>query len=358
MERTAPFSLAEGPEFRLGAADGPVELQFTAVTHATRLSDGRFVIIDAGNVRVLDDNGEFVRSIGGAGGGPGEFRAPALAAPLGQAGLVVWDRTTGGLSWFDEGGAFEDSSPFVRQSVVALSASADGSLLAVSDESPAPPRRPGIHRQRNTGHFLRIIRDGAVDSLARVPGTEWELRVDEGGMRIRAGWYYPRLRVGLSTAGAWITDGTDWELRRHDLASGSVDRIVRFDAPIEPFTDQHVRELHARALAAAEPQARPDLEALHDELEYPPMLPPIEGILVDGDDRLWVGRLEAPGQALPSGMGRVASRWVVLTNGGAEVLGTVTLPPGRRLLYADHEGALTVTVDELDVPFVEWWIFR
>lgn len=356
LDRAAPFALADEPAFRLGAVDGSDVLQLTAVLDASRLADGHFVIVDAGAVRVVDERGTFVRSIGRRGEGPGEFSTPRLVAPLPSSGIAVWDRLTGRLAWFDGEGDFEDSAPFVRQSVQTLSAFPDGSLLAVSDESSAPPPRPGVHMQRNTAHVLRVYRDGSIDSIVRLPeSTEWELRIDDRGMRIRAGWYYPRLHTAVSDAGLWATDGTAWEVRRHDLTTGEVDRIVRFDAPIEPFTDADIGELHRRALADAQPHQRAALETQQAELDYPPMLPPIEQILVDGEGRLWIGRLEALAPTLPSGMGRVASRWIVLANEGHDVVGTVTLPPRRRLLHADREGVLTVTTDELDVPHLEWW---
>jgi hypothetical protein len=38
-------------------------------------------------------------------------------------------------------------------------------------------------------------------------------------------------------------------------------------------------------------------------------------------------------------------------------MGEVTLPVDSRLLYADRQGVLIVTTDELDVPSVEWWPF-
>jgi hypothetical protein len=63
---------------RVGAVDGAPEELFGRITDVELGPDGLIYVLDAqaSNVRVFDDTGRFVRSIGAPGSGPGELRSP------------------------------------------------------------------------------------------------------------------------------------------------------------------------------------------------------------------------------------------------------------------------------------------
>jgi hypothetical protein len=128
---------------------------------------------------------------------------------------------------------------------------------------------------------------------------------------------------------------------------------------LEPFDEELIREIHTAELnASASAESRQAVARRQEYEEYPSTVPPIADVLVDAVGRLWVGRMDVPPRSLPSGMGPLIRRWIVLDDGGAVVVGTVTLPPGRRLLHADTTGLLLLTADEVDVPYVEWWTWQ
>lgn len=63
---------------RVGTVDGATEEMFGWITDVELGPDGLIYVLDAqaSNVRVFEDTGRFVRTIGGPGSGPGELRSP------------------------------------------------------------------------------------------------------------------------------------------------------------------------------------------------------------------------------------------------------------------------------------------
>lgn len=360
LEKKAPFRLAAEPEIRLGTQDGPPELQFTRIVSALRLDDGTTAILDrdAHEVRLFDEKGNFLRNIGREGPGPGEFGDPARLIGRDDGMLLVWDDQRGQLATFGRDGSFRGSTTFGPLSVSSLTPLKGGAILGVVEESPRIRLTAAGERMQNTARLVQLKSSGKVDQLATFIGMEWALLRNGPGIVIRRPWHYPQLLVAATPEGSWSADGTAWELVRRRPNDGSVDRILRFTRPLEPFSSAHVRELHAAELAAApSPAARTSAQRRQEQEEYPEFIPPIWNIFADAVDRIWIAPLELPGATLPMGMGRAASHWLILDQQGLEVVGTITLPPLRRPLYADHNGVLVVTADELDVPYVEWWPF-
>lgn len=63
------------PFLRIGEADAEGPYQFGRLVDAALLSDGHIAVADlqAGEVRIFDDEGRHVATLGRKGGGPGEF---------------------------------------------------------------------------------------------------------------------------------------------------------------------------------------------------------------------------------------------------------------------------------------------
>lgn len=69
------WSVAEAPRTSIGVVHGTAEMELDDVIAAVRLADGSIVVADRGRRELLafDRQGEFIRSLGGPGEGPGEF---------------------------------------------------------------------------------------------------------------------------------------------------------------------------------------------------------------------------------------------------------------------------------------------
>lgn len=81
------------PTVTIGVLEGedPYQL-FHATTDATKLSDGRIVVVDRGTaeLRVFDEFGTHLATWGGEGEGPGEFEDVMQIATLPGDSLITW----------------------------------------------------------------------------------------------------------------------------------------------------------------------------------------------------------------------------------------------------------------------------
>lgn len=367
LDTPAPFRLAPDPVFSFGELEGAEEDRFTSVVAGARLDDGRFVIVDdreAMPLRVLDAEGSFVTRIGTLGDGPGELGRPAGFRIDPEGRVLVWDAGRMRIHRFGSDGEFDRDfaeSELGPGAVVGFHPDGEGGFLLLREAVAIGAPEPGLNRRRNGGHLLRAA-DGTVDTLSIFDGTEWELRLGtEGGeitsMEVFRPWYLRRLLHAFADDGSvWLADGTRWEVARREPAAGDVDLLVRFERPREPFTEARADELLEAALEAAADEA--EAEAARGRLEqaeYPEWIPPVSALFTDAEGRLWIGlRRFPPGARLPWSMGRALRDWVILEPGGRSLVGRLELPPRSRPLYADAEGVLLATVDELDIPRVEW----
>ncbi|GEM_PF-1777191 len=101
-------------EFRVGSVWGsPDEEPTSGINSVTLGPNGQIFVLEFSTDRVMvfGGNGEFVRSFGGAGEGPGELDAPTAMAWDGWDRLWVADGLRGRYHVFDSTGAFEKTVP-------------------------------------------------------------------------------------------------------------------------------------------------------------------------------------------------------------------------------------------------------
>lgn len=149
----AVWRVRAAPELDLGSPDGPEEELLYRVRGAYRLDDGRIAVADGGSstIKLFDATGAFLRSFGGEGAGPGEFRTMQYFARMRDDSLAVFDRELRRLTVFDSEGqrareislGMTSSSPFGS----VLGIFDDGSLLlsgfvAFGEEAPSGLLRP------------------------------------------------------------------------------------------------------------------------------------------------------------------------------------------------------------------------
>ena len=97
--------------YRLGGSDAPDWAQFSRSGPVSFDGSGNLYILDpfAPQVVVIDPRGRLVRTIGRAGGGPGEFRFPYHLAVWRDGRLAVSDIARGAVQVFGPGGEFDRS---------------------------------------------------------------------------------------------------------------------------------------------------------------------------------------------------------------------------------------------------------
>ncbi len=107
------LTLLSTPQLVIGTADGPDETLLNGVVGAVRLANGVIAIGDAGNRRVLffDSRGEFVRSVGRSGDGPGEYRQPRWLGRCSSGDIAVHDGAHARLTLLSLSGEVRTTQP-------------------------------------------------------------------------------------------------------------------------------------------------------------------------------------------------------------------------------------------------------
>ena len=109
-----------------------------------------------GRISVFDKNGKFLRTIGKAGTGPGEFRTPHGIEFDSQGRLIVADRHNHRIQILTKEGKYIGEYPeFSRGSGLAIDAN---DTIYVADSESEPKRHPGWRR----GIRIGSLKDGKV----------------------------------------------------------------------------------------------------------------------------------------------------------------------------------------------------
>jgi hypothetical protein len=103
---TLAWRVDVGNALTIGVTDGEDPYLFSAIAGVARLSDGRIVVADRGTdeVRFFDSTGAFLHAVGGRGDGPGEYRSIAILRRVASDSIVVVDRDGGRVTVLDPGG--------------------------------------------------------------------------------------------------------------------------------------------------------------------------------------------------------------------------------------------------------------
>jgi hypothetical protein len=331
--------------FRLGTIDGEGPELFGELVAVELDESGRLFVLDrqAREVRLFDQEGRFVRSIGGPGEGPGEFSDP-VGLGWGEEGeLWVVDQGSGRYM------AFDTSGTFLRQEV------RQSSLFA-------PYWRGRIDHEGDLWEFAWVGVDRGMQQQAMIraapsggsPDTVWIPRYDtEEYVLEREGEVFARRTVPFAPRAVWhmaqrdrIWWGVGASYRLIQLR-GDVDtvRIVEREFEPVPVTEADVEDVLASPLY----EQFERFGGTIDRSRIPPTKPAYERILEDDRGFLWVwptGALEDRGRFLdvfdPEGryLGRVEAPAPI----SPEVVDPPPLIRGERLV--------AIVRGELDVPQV------
>lgn len=350
-----------GPTVTIGVLDGNADYQFEFLSGAWKTSDGAIVVADRGQTSLLfyDERGNFVRRVGRQGAGPGEMRYMGHAFPYRGDSIAVFDLGMRQISVFDARGryarSFTSRVTYTRRAGYLPSQSccqitgafADGSFLVhPPDEIPTRPGPPRF----STLSLLRLTPDGeGPDTI----GTfESRLFAHDGSAPNGIRGYetvLPFLYAPFPDAviGGNAQDNTLIITRIDGTAS---DTIRLGPAPTQITDDIRtqretlLREDYARRPQFYEGGIDPMLEGT-----YPERVPAFSHVLVDNQNRIWVGDWsvsESAYQSDPAG-----KRYRIHQRSGAPIA-TILIPPGARLTWAGRDEIITVERDSLDVQYV------
>lgn len=355
------WTVSTEPTLRIGAVESedPAE-HFTSVGDVTRLSDGRIVVLEreTSEVRWFGPDGRHLVTVGGRGGGPGEFNSASQLLRLPGDTILVVDQPR------VEHVLFTPDGEFVRQETLdderdralgswreCLSQTLPDRSLLRCQTDPSLPQRPE-GPDPGPGHlryFLRYVRLPFdledVDTLGVYGSLEqWGVPYEDRTVfaihpfharTVTAAGGRP-LRIAIAVNPEYSIEV--W------TPEGGLERIVRRPGGARAPTEEVDSLVRERFEVFARGDARL-LERLLDEIPTPERIPAVGTMVFGSEGELWVRWAAAP-----SDRGRVydvfdrEGRW----------LGQVAAPPvGVQEIGTDY--LLGVRYDELRIPYVEMY---
>lgn len=296
-----PTILAD-EELRIGEVEGGGPALFGRIRTIAVLEDGRIAVADAQaeEVRLFDRDGQYLRTFGGKGGGPGELQG-MQGVYLDPDGLLrVPEQENARLSVFNPDTGFVRSYP-----LYLFSYSFRGPWKAAFDSAGrtllASAGRFGEGRYWN---MLRIYDKDMlqIDSVPYYDYTDDDSREHPGVWRIAMGGgrlhvgvpFYPMPQETLSPTGEFWTsaDGAqELEVARW-TPPGDTTLVIVSRRPATQVTDAERDSAMAEITGRLEGQIPSD--ARLDASKIPSFKPPVQGLSLDDHGRLWA-RLSGPG---------------------------------------------------------------
>lgn len=328
-------------EFRVGSVwGGTDEAVTTGRNNSVTLGpNGQIFVLEyrSARVSVFSEGGEFVRSFGGSGEGPGEFRGPHALAWDGTNRLWVADGLNGRYHVFDSTGTFQWSVPRPVRAVNRIQHPLVVEGVGTLIDEGAMVRGP------STVVFVRVDTMGhVVDTMAVLRKPELSggfrnviLRPSQESLRFIANHYIPRLRWSLAPDGTIWSASTDRLRLVQTTSSGDTIRIVETSHRTSAF-DRADREVIADGLAEGG-ISRQDVELVR---------PLVNELYVMDDGHILVGIIEEVGED-PS--------LVDVFSPDGHFLGSLDLGfglPRRNVPALVGDTIIAVTPGILDVPFL------
>jgi hypothetical protein len=366
LDWSALPTLAADTVASIGGAYGEGAHALTKVTAVIILNEapGTIAVADGASaeVRLFDVTGAHVRTVGGRGEGPGEFRWIRRLSQV-EHGIAVWDNVLGRLTILRNDGSLDVARitvPLPRgREFNVIGAFKDGSLALLTRRSELAMRgaAPGLYT--DTLVYARLdVAVSEIDTLARVvtpprwfydAGSSWGLEQEIFGSDIHATVGDHLLFVGSGDADAimaYSMSATDRPSRvslppsNRLITTGlaTAERERRLQAVEDRFA---VTTVIGRDGSNATNEIVSTVQEAVGSLPVSSASPVFDRLIAEGDSVVWVR--ERPLDGGPQ------SLWVRLSIGTGEVA-TLTLPTVVNIVAAKFPYLLTMHEDELGAP--------
>lgn len=308
-----------------GRAEDPAH-QLFRVRSAARLHDGTIVLSNTGTneIRLFDTAGKYVRTLGRAGKGPGEFQWLATVLVAGTDSIIAFDRSAQRATVFAAAGSVLGTIPLPATRAAAVGRLSDGTFFPTQFLSGMPRRPRGV--RQDTAPIIRYGPTGSQDTVAVVVVLEW---FSHGDDRPPTPMPYGRTTyVASAIDGLMLVDSRELAIRRYSL-DGRLLSIVRIDRPPMRLTDSAWQRAHDQWISNASGSAVAQYEERWRDLPRPALLPMSYGILSDAEGNVWLREFLNDGDAL----------WWVFSAAG-EPVARVRVPREITILTASRESVL------------------
>jgi hypothetical protein len=345
----------------IGVEDGAPEYTLGLIAGVAISKHGEIVVLDAGwsQVRMYDQSGRHLRSFGGSGEGPGEFRFPT-SLQVSDDHVRVFDRPLRRITTFTLKGELVSTEQMDAVSVDFLiplrfdhKLGGQVSSINTMPEMVSLARQPRSTIVREAAN-LRSLTDQFIALYHTSQRVDTIIRYDHGAI-------FRYVEEGVGLAHAFLGEGASWavsgdsiigvvdayqgHVRIFDVTEEGLAVVKNGRVPIRP------RELTpgewATADAAGGGKSHSSRRVLH--LDGPRYLPQLGGAAFDDSGTLWIRRSEPEIFA-----DSVPSRWVYLgIPRGSQPQSVLSLPYGFVLKAVHGDVVVGIRVKELGVQTIE-----
>jgi hypothetical protein len=341
MAAPLAFLVDTQPRVRLGGQNADLNYEIVRAQSAALLANGHIAVamLQDANVRVFDERGTFLGTVGRRGRGPGEMSQATSVTRGPNNGLLVFDQLLRRSTEFSAVGAFVRLMP---SPTAVLCCAGDGSFLAVAyrRQSTQPLT------ERGTWAAIRVSGDSSPvihDTLAFFAGSDPMLTYSAGSTSGASGAVasarlalpapFGRISSMLPYGDGFLTgDGEHFDLREHDR-NGRVTRIIRAAAVPLQISSALQRRYESDALRGVTGARRSSELAAMRAYRYPATAPVVRKMLTDLERRIWVEMYPLPGA--------VKTTWVVISPSGA-LLGRVETAVDQNVVSIGRNELLTL----------------
>lgn len=337
----AVCTLAEAPDTRV-ASPSSDEWALFQVEDLDRLDDGRLVVVNrsARQLLMFSRDGEFLRSVGRQGEGPGEFADPVELGVIGGDSIVVWDWGLGRLQLFGPDGfpgrTVRLQPPVVNPTGHVGMLGRHGIAIASHDLQP--------FEMQLTPQYLQVLRYSwsgeLLDTLATLPYGELGMVDTETNMM---GSPHFESKGVFATHGdqLYTSDGNSPEVRVHRGAR--LESIIRWEPRDLSVSEEDVEAYRAAWLEEAGDLA-PLLRTRLDAFPFKDAFPAVMEIQVDPQGRIWTRNFARPGAT--------ANEWLGFAEAG-EFVCSLSVPKALKVFRFDDGAVVGVHRDEMGVESIE-----
>jgi len=338
------------PVLALGGAEVEGPTQFGNVQDVLVTDTGDIWVVDhqAAEIRVFDESGTHLRTLGGRGDGPGEFAQVALAGETDDGRVLAVDRVRRRYTWYDLDGDTVDAGPIPADDGAGVplvqGVLADGTMIGQSTRIlTMEEAEPGLLIDESSVVVRWEPLDGPPDTLGVAPTASWVID-DDGRMQSIPFTANPGIEPGSSL---WLTNGIYPELQRITPdGRREVWRIEREPRRLDAATRADYLEIADNVPEARGATMR---EMLRSDA-VPEFVPHWRELVAAADGHLWAMRWEQL-------FGQGPTVYDVFAPDGV-YLGRVEAPEGLRIQSIDADLVTGSWQDELGVPHVLRYRFR
>lgn len=325
------------------------------VSEVAVLNGGTLAVTNSGGTEVLlfSQDGAFLRSIGGPGEGPGEFRTITSVVPIPGDSIGIYDSSYKRLTVFDAEGLLgrevslrEIAGGFDYTWVQSLGPSGLALLNRGGFQSAQPE---GAYRTYT--EWLRIDLDGhSQSSYGEFPGNELFQNARSMGSPLfsfmtAAATFSKSLVAGTGDVPEVSVYGPD----------GAPIRIIRWPHEPQPVTEDTLSVFLEKGLATVPEAARGQARAMMESMPKKDFIPPYSTIFASSDGLIWIGSYDGLGVVTP--LDRPPERsWLVFDSRGI-LIARVRTPEGFRAHTVQETTLLGVYKDEMMVESIRAYRF-